>query len=135
MSGENVEAFRRALEAFNRRDVDALCEALDKNVRWHPALTGSLGGERAVYRGHQGIRELIRQEDEALSRYHVTVVEIRDLGDQVVGIGSVRAEGRESGIAFDSPWAVLIEGKDGKASRVRTFLDPAEALKAAGVDE
>ena len=32
MSQENVENFRRGLEAYNRRDLDALIEELDPDV-------------------------------------------------------------------------------------------------------
>jgi len=34
-----------------------------------------------------------------------------------------------------SPLAFLIESQDGKAIRVRTYLDPKDALKAAGPRE
>jgi hypothetical protein len=38
MSQENVELTKRALEAYNRRDVDALLEDLDQSIELHPAL-------------------------------------------------------------------------------------------------
>jgi ketosteroid isomerase-like protein len=135
MSQENVKKLQRALDAFNRRDLDTLLELLDPEVTWYPALTTQLGGERTVFRGHQGIREMIREEDDALAEYHVAVSETRDLGDRLLAIGRVRTEGKESEISLDSPWALLVEIKDGKAIRVRTFLDPDEALEAAGLSE
>jgi hypothetical protein len=80
MSRENVEAFKRAAKAGNRRDFEAMLEEFDPEVEWHPGLAALLGGETTVYRGHEGVRELVR---------------------------------------------------DG----VRTFLDPKEALEAAGLKE
>src|SRR5215207_4299301 len=53
MSQENVEAFRRALEAFNHRDFDALLEQLDPEAEWHPGVQASLEGETTSFRGRE----------------------------------------------------------------------------------
>ena len=52
MSQENVELTRRAFQAFEDRDLDALLALLDDNVEAFPILAGMEGG----YRGHDGIR-------------------------------------------------------------------------------
>ena len=41
MSQENVEAVKRAREAANRGDIEALLEELDPEVEWHPAMAGA----------------------------------------------------------------------------------------------
>jgi hypothetical protein len=38
MSKQNVEAFKRGLEAGNRGDVDALLDELHPEIEWHSAL-------------------------------------------------------------------------------------------------
>ena len=38
MSEENVEAFKRGIDAFNRGDIDAFLEGLDAEVEWHPVF-------------------------------------------------------------------------------------------------
>jgi ketosteroid isomerase-like protein len=43
MSQENVDAFKRGLDAGNRGDVDALLEVLDPEVAWHSAFHALLG--------------------------------------------------------------------------------------------
>jgi len=135
MSQENVEDFKRGLDAFNRRDVEALLEQLDPEVEWHPALPVLVGGEATVYRGHEGVREMLRDLYEAFAETHVELSEIRDLGDGLVAIGRTRARGNESGAETESPWAGVTEYKDGRAIRIRTYLDPNEALEAAGLRE
>ena len=55
MSQENVEAYMRAVEAFNRPDIEALLEELDREVEWYSALSG-MGSE--VYRGVEGVHEI-----------------------------------------------------------------------------
>ena len=135
MSGENVEIVRRGFEAGNRRDVEALIEVLDPEVEWHSALLMALEGEAAVYRGHEGIREFFRDLDGLFDKLHAEYPEIRDLGDRVVGIGRISTRGKGSGAETESPIGTVIDLKNGKATQVRTYLDPKEALEAAGVSE
>jgi hypothetical protein len=45
-----VETALAAMEAWTRRDVEALLAFLDPEIEWHPALQTLLGGEAAVYR-------------------------------------------------------------------------------------
>ncbi len=136
MSQENVEAFNRGVDAYNRRDTEALLAGLDSDVEWHPALLVSLGGEATVYRGHRGVRELLRDTDETLAEIHVEFADVRDLGDQIVAIGRLRTRGKASGAVAESDVGYVADfNDDGKATRIRTYLDPEEALKAAGLSE
>jgi ketosteroid isomerase-like protein len=135
MAEENVESFERALAAYNRRDVEALLAELDPEVEWHPALEVLLGGEATIYRGHEGVRKLLRGTDESLSEINVELSETRDLGDRIVGFGHIRIRGRESGAATESPVAILSDVRDGKAYRIRTFLERDKALEAAGLSK
>jgi hypothetical protein len=68
MSQENVEAFKRGTEAYNRRDVDALLKELEPEVEWHSALLIPFGGEATVSRGHDGVREVLGDLHEASPR-------------------------------------------------------------------
>ena len=135
MSQENVEAFKRALDASNRGDIEAALKDLDPEVEWHPALLASLEAEATVYRGHDGVREWFGKLFEAFSERHIEVEEIRDLGDRILAIGRVRMRGEASGAETESPIAYLVDYRDGKATRVRSYLDPREALEAAGLSE
>ena len=135
MSQENVEAFKRAFQAINRRDVEALLEELDPEVEWHSAILMALGGERTVYRGHEGIREWLRDLHGTLSEFQAEYSEIRDLGDRTVAIGHMRARGTTSGAEVESPIGSVVEFKNGKGLQIRTYFDPHEALEAAGLSE
>jgi hypothetical protein len=56
MSQENVEAAERFIDAYNRRDVEAMLADLDPEIEWHSGILTGLGGEAAVFRGHEGFR-------------------------------------------------------------------------------
>jgi ketosteroid isomerase-like protein len=135
MSQEDVEGFKRAVEAGNRADVEAVLEELDPDVEWHPALIASLEAEATVYRGHDGVREWFRAASETFPERHTEAEEIRNLGDRIVAIGRIRMRGKASGAETESPIAYLVEYGNGKATQVRSYLDPQEALEAAGLSE
>jgi ketosteroid isomerase-like protein len=135
MSQENVEAFKRFADANNRRDVEALLAELDADVEWQSAVLGSLGGESTVHRGHDGVREMLRDLYEAFSEFKVSFYDIRDLGDRVVAIGRWITRGEGSGVETTPPLASVVDFRNGKAIRVRSYLDPNEALEAAGLRE
>ena len=135
MSQENVEIVRRVSDAYNRRDVGAMLDELHPEIEWHPWLQLQLGGAATVYRGHQGVRKGIRELEEAFSEIEAQQTEIRDLGERVVAIGHLRGRGNESGAITESAIAWIVEFKSGKVIRVREYLDPKEALEAAGLRE
>ena len=132
MSQEHVDAFKRGLEAGNRRDVDGLLEVLDADIAWHSALHALFGGEKTVYRGHDGVREMIGDLYDAFDEFRIEISEVRDRGDRIVSIGRAHARGGTSGADVAMPIAFVTEFKDGKAISVRAYLDPDEAVEAAG---
>jgi ketosteroid isomerase-like protein len=135
MSQANVDVFKRAFDAINRRDAEALVAELDPEVERHPAILMAIGGKQTVYRGHEGVREWLRDLYETLSEFRAEYPDIRDLGDRTVAIGHFHARGTASEVAIESPHATVVEFKNGKGIRIRTFLDPKDALDAAGLRE
>ena len=135
MSQENVDAFERFVHGFNRRDVEAMLEELDDGVEWRPAAPVALGGEATVYRGHAGTPDGIRDLHESFAELEIEISEIQQVGDRVVGIGRIRTRGKGSGVQSWSPFGAVMEFKNGKATQIRSYLDPREALEAAGLRE
>jgi ketosteroid isomerase-like protein len=135
MSQENIEAFKRGIDASNRGDVEALLEELDPDIEWHSAMHALIGGEETVFRGHDGVRTLFRDVQETFSELHFETVEMHDLGDRVLVIGRTRVRGKTSGAATVTPIALVTEVKNGRARSLRTYRDPEEARDAARLRE
>ena len=135
MSTENVEAFKRGLEAGNRGDVDALLDELHPKIEWHSALHALMGGQQTVFRGHAGVRKMIRDLNETFAEVHIEMSEFRDLGHGLVAFGRTRNRGKASGVETETPLALVTEIRDGKTISIRAFLDREEALEAAGLSE
>ncbi len=100
-----------------------------------PCCRCLLGGKAAVYRGHEGACQGIRELEEAFTELRAEPLEFRDIGEPVVAIGQLRGRGKESGVETESPIAWLVDFEDGRVVRIREYADPAEALEAAGLSE
>ena len=135
MSRENVEVVRRVSDAYNRRDVEAMLDELHPEIEWYPWLQVQLGGGATVYQGHDGVRDGVRDGEDAFSEVRAELSEVRDLGDRAVAIGHLRGRGKESGALTESELAWIVEFQGGKVIRVREYLDPKEAFEAAGLSE
>jgi ketosteroid isomerase-like protein len=133
MSAENVEIVRRVLDAFNRRDVDAFMELTTSDFELFPAMAGSVDGSSVT--GREGLETLLGEVRDIWEEQHVIADEFRDLGDCVLVLGRIVGRGRASGIPVETPGATINDFRDGKISRVRTYLDHGEASRAAGLSE
>jgi ketosteroid isomerase-like protein len=135
MSEENVETLKRGFDAVSRLDGEVLLDFMDPEVEFRPRFQVMLGGEAAVYWGHEGVRGAFRDLYGALDWIKPEISEVRDLGDRIVALGRLSVRGKESGAEAESPAGWVVDIKNGKAVRVSEYLDPVEALEAAGLSE
>ena len=100
MSQQNLEGVRRGYEAFNRGDLDQVLEGLDPEIEWHvpPILP-----EETVYNGHDGVRELWRNLEDAFEKVEIVVEEMFEADDKVVTMAAVRGRGMGSGAEVETP--------------------------------
>ena len=133
MSQENVELALLVADAWSRRDVEATVALWDPEGVWYPVLEGITEG-RSAYRGHAEIRQYFEDLAEFSEESHAEYRELRDLGDQVLGLGhfSMRFA---SGVELDQEVACLYTWRNGKCVEARSWLSHAEALEAAGLRE
>jgi ketosteroid isomerase-like protein len=134
MSQENVEIVRRLIDAVNRRGADADAVALfHPQVEFHedPSFP-----EAEVYRGRDSVVRYYREFSASFESYRFEIEELRDTGgDKVVAVLREKARGKVSGLDVDRRSGWLFTLRDGKALQMEIFLDPAEALAAAGLSE
>jgi ketosteroid isomerase-like protein len=128
-----VEVAKRANDALNRRDVDALMEIATPDIEFNSAMSGTVEGRSL--RGRDGIEALFADIRDTWEEHRMVIEVIRDLGDRVLGLGRLEGRGKASGVSVDVPLAVISDFRDGKVWRTRTYLDHAEALQAVGLAE
>jgi ketosteroid isomerase-like protein len=133
MSEENVELVRRAVKAFNDRDIDWLEGWITEDYEFVPYLATVV--ETTTYRGRAGLRKYQEDADAAWETIQVRVDEIRDLGNRLVAFGEIRGRGRSSGLDVRVPLAWVVDFHEGKLRRTQSYGDRSEALEAAGLRE
>jgi ketosteroid isomerase-like protein len=128
----NTQVVRKAFDAFTRRDVEAFVRIMDPEVELYVPVTAELAGEPVPYRGHDGIRRYFEHVKMVWERLEVFLHEYHDLGDRVMVVGRVRAQGRNGRIE-DTPahWVWQIE--DGRITAGHVYTDRKQALEAAGL--
>ena len=135
MSEENVALARKAIDAINRRDYDALPAFLSPDVIWE-ALEG-VSGIGDLYRGRAEVREWIAlMSANTEEGFHAEIEQIADLGDGRVFIAVVlTARRRGSGTPFEYRTWQIVSFTDGLITRRQVFWTRANALKTAGLRE
>ncbi len=132
MSRENVEIVKRLFEAFNERDADAFAEVTTPDFEW---ITSMAAVEGETFWGREGIDRYFAHMRDAWDEFLALADAYRDLGERVLWEGRLQARGLGSGVPVTAPLDMLYDLRDGRISRMHSFLDHGEALRAAGLEE
>jgi len=131
MSQENVEVTRRAFQAFNDRDLDALLALLDTDVVAFPILAAMEGG----YQGHDGVRRWWTALLGTFPDFSAELVQVRDCGSLTVACLRMRGSGAESDTPVDATAWQVTHFQHGKCIRWSVHTSERDALEAAGLSE
>jgi ketosteroid isomerase-like protein len=130
MSQENVEIVRASIDAYNRRDFEAM-RALnhpDTEVDW----SVSRGLQAGVYRRWEEVEPFYRSFLETFEEVIVEPKRFIESGDSVVVPNSTRFRGRD-GIETIARSAFLFEVRDSRITRMSLYQETRDALEAAGL--
>jgi ribosomal protein S18 acetylase RimI-like enzyme len=115
------------IEAFNRRDIDALVGLVSPDFEFHPT---SLVGERRVYEGHDGLRRWAGELSESQLKHQARLREIRVLDEnRFLALTEVLLDGE-----LVSPSAMLAHiDAAGRIVEAHAYLSDEEMLIKIGV--
>jgi ketosteroid isomerase-like protein len=134
MSQRNVEIALRQLEAFNRRDTDAVVAFVSPDVEWEDSMFRTAPAR--VHRGRAALREWLDQILEPWESIRVEAEEIYKGSDgRVFAHLLLTARGVASGVETQLHGWIVLWFANGEITRRRVFRDRAEALEAAGLSE
>ena len=132
MSQENVDRFVQGIEAFNRRDIPGSLRVMDPEIIWEhrlAALEGKFVGPEAVTGWYADLWEHFEAVE-------IDCPDVRDLGGgRMLGLGVIRATGKESGVETELTYAVVARYRNGRMTHYTDFGDRDQALEAAGLRE
>lgn len=133
MSRENVERAHAVIDAVEQRDAERLISLTDPGVEWRSAFV--VGGTGGVYRGHDGIREYVRDMNDAWDIVRLDIDDEIAVRDVVVFVGRIHYRGKTSGVEAESESGYVLKFRAGSVVRFRPFRDPEQALEAVGLRE
>ena len=128
VSRENVELARRALEAFERGDVEGALASADLErvaTRVHP--------DRAVFHGHDGLLRMVATGSR-VSEWSFTIEELIDAGEARVVRQHQRGLGAGSGVPVEDE-RLVYSFANGRITRFEVHADREQALSSAGLTE
>jgi ketosteroid isomerase-like protein len=135
MSEGNVEVVRRAYEAWQRNDLEAVADELvHDDFEWRPYL-GAAGVRATPYYGPAGLLAYRREVEEALGTLDVEVLALDAFDDHVLAHIRTTGRGAASGIELSLETFHLWTLREGKGIRLATYESRVEALEAAGLPE
>jgi ketosteroid isomerase-like protein len=132
VSRENIELVRRLVDAFNERDAEKFAQVTTDDFEWS---TSVMAVEGEIFLGREGIETYFSRMRDAWDEFKAEIDSYRDLGERVLISGQIEARGRGSGAPVAAPLDILYDFRDGKISRMSSFLDHDEAMRAAGLAE
>jgi hypothetical protein len=113
---------------WNDGERDTEIEEMDPGIEIHSALA------KNVYSGSSGLAAWISEIDEQFTSWELGIDELRRLApESYIVHGSIRAQGRTSGLDLDQPASWLIGLREGRVCLIRNFIgsDAHAAAEAA----
>jgi ketosteroid isomerase-like protein len=129
MSQENVQVARQAIDAFNRRDLDALRALNDPGVELD--FSASRGVDATVYRGIEAVLSFWMTYFEVFDEIVIRPDRFMDAGESVVIPNQSRSIGRD-GIEVFARSAFVMTMRSHKVKRICLYQETEQALKAVG---
>lgn len=126
MSKNNVEIVAALYEAFTRRDIPAILQAIDPEITITQTEQLPWGGS---FRGIEGLQTFFGKLFENVES-QVTPEEIIDAGEKVVVFGKTRGRAKKSGKEFDVRAVHVWTLRDGKGLKFEPNVDTPKMLEA-----
>jgi ketosteroid isomerase-like protein len=127
----NVEIVSRVMDAFNRRDLEAMLALLDADVYFYPPNTASAVGRTMMYHGHDGMRHYFDDVRKVWTSLQLLPRSFYSEGECVVAVGTI--SGERDGQQVESPAAWAWKLRNGKAAWGRVYESADDAFNDAGM--
>ena len=131
MTSRGADLVRELAAAINAGDFEYLTRVMDPDVVQH-GTRGGIDQDRIV-RGREAVLAYWEEVGEAWESQTFEPERIIEAGDVIVVLWHETARIRDSDLEVESGTASVIKVHDGKVVELRGYMDPEEALRAAGL--
>jgi hypothetical protein len=124
MAQGDISAVEASYEAWRRCDADlaaSLC---------HPDVQVQRDGEPTLYRGHDGLRQVLIRELDGWAEVEIQVDRLLEREGSILGLATFRGTGRGSGIEAEHFLGHLWSVESAVVTRICIFHDRDRALAA-----
>jgi len=135
MSQENVDLVLQIHTAVIQGDLEALLAGVHPKAEYRAATQQAIEGEGSVFRGHEGVSSWFRELHDLYEDIDSEILEVRDLGEQVLIVFLVRGRGTGSGVTLEQSLAQVATIRDGKVVEICEYFAREQALEAVGLSE
>jgi ketosteroid isomerase-like protein len=135
MSEENVEIVRRAMDAWNRQDIETTLDLADPEVEYVNAPSAVEPGTR---QGHEALERVVRIQWEGIPGANQDIERVHDRGDEIISENLLSRSMPGSDARISQPILMSWKFRNGKIVRIEilgTGPEFREALEAAGLSE
>jgi ketosteroid isomerase-like protein len=133
MSQAKKEVVQRIADAVARRDLTTFLELSDPDVEWHTSL--SVISEGGAYHGHDGIRQYVKDNEEAFESFVVELSDVLVAGEVAIAVGTVQYRGKTSHLEQTESFGWVFRFEKDRVRYLRAFRNPGKALEAVGLAE
>jgi ketosteroid isomerase-like protein len=131
MSQENVDLFASYAVAFNSRDFPAMAELTHAEFEFVSILSAV---DETIYTGSEAWTDYFAAMDQAWEAWNTDDFRIIDAGgDQIAVICDLSGTSKHGGVPLKREIGMTCTFRDGKVWRMRSYLDPNDALRAVGL--
>ena len=131
MSQENVDLLKESIERFNRDDIPGVISLMDPEVRFQHRMA-ELEGD---FTGTDAVKGWFADLAQHFDQWRIDCDDFRDLGDQVLALGTLRAVGKGSRVEAEVPYTVVVKFRNGLVTRFTDYGNKETALAAVGLSE
>jgi ketosteroid isomerase-like protein len=128
--GKDAAVVHQLLDAFARRDADALAGMVTNDFLFEPLSTEPT--ERGAYRGVEGLRSYLRDLAETWRQFDLSIGSVEEVNGHVLVTGRIYARARHSSLVADDPIAFAWKVVHGRMRWGKVFPNEAAAREAIG---
>jgi ketosteroid isomerase-like protein len=128
---ENIEIVRRMLAFFHHGDAESALACFSRDV----VADVSRRPDGRIGIGRTELAQIIGEWLGTFEEWTEEITDIRDLGHQVIVVATQRGRGKGSGAEVATEYATIYGLRQGEIVSMTLYPDPAEGLRAAGLQD
>jgi ketosteroid isomerase-like protein len=129
---ENVQIVQDFFAAMSRGDEQGLLSLVAEDIEWIiPGEDWPLAG---THRGHAGLADVLQKASEEIEMTYPEPPEFVAQGDRVMVVGVATGKIKATNRAFKDDWVFAITVQNGKATKIREYIDTQALARASEMD-